>query len=164
MFFPWKLTARNWFPSDSILKRNAIVFGGYEESRWVVTYWSFLFPAVERYNPQENRWHTIAPMGTRRKHLGCAVYQDMIYAVGGRDDTTELSSAERYNPRTNQWSPVVAMTSRRSGVSASCWELCKQAQKGVQMECSVSYTRAPRRWSAGLHVLYFQLSQLSRCF
>ncbi|TKC38133.1 hypothetical protein EI555_009644, partial [Monodon monoceros] len=73
---------------------------------------------VERYNPQENRWHTIAPMGTRRKHLGCAVYQDMIYAVGGRDDTTELSSAERYNPRTNQWSPVVAMTSRRSGVSA----------------------------------------------
>lgn len=55
-------------------------------------------------------------MGTRRKHLGCAVYQDMIYSVGGRDDTTELSSAERYNPRTNQWSPVVAMTSRRSGV------------------------------------------------
>lgn len=82
-----------------------------------------LFTAVERYNPQENRWHTIAPMGTRRKHLGCAVYQDMIYAVGGRDDTTELSSAERYNPRTNQWSPVVAMTSRRSGVSASYWEL-----------------------------------------
>lgn len=75
-------------------------------------------PAVERYSPQENRWHTTAPMGTRRKHLGCAVYQDMIYAVGGRDDTTELSSAERFNPRANQWSPVVAMTSRRSGVSA----------------------------------------------
>lgn len=74
-------------------------------------------PSVERYNPQENRWHTVSPMGTRRKHLGCAVYQDMIYSVGGRDDTTELSSAERYNPRTNQWSPVVAMTSRRSGVS-----------------------------------------------
>lgn len=83
----------------------------------MVTHCFFFSPAVERYNPQENRWHTIAPMGTRRKHLGCAVYQDMIYAVGGRDDTTELSSAERYNPRTNQWSPVVAMTSRRSGVS-----------------------------------------------
>lgn len=89
----------------------------------------FLFPAVERYNPQENRWHTIAPMGTRRKHLGCAVYQDMIYAVGGRDDTTELSSAERYNPRTNQWSPVVAMTSRRSGVSAWLLETEKQVPK-----------------------------------
>lgn len=77
----------------------------------------YFLPIVERYSPQENRWHTIAPMGTRRKHLGCSVYQDMIYAVGGRDDTTELSSAERFNPRTNQWSPVVAMTSRRSGVS-----------------------------------------------
>uniref|UniRef100_A0A3B4B2J2 Kelch-like protein 20 n=1 Tax=Periophthalmus magnuspinnatus TaxID=409849 RepID=A0A3B4B2J2_9GOBI len=74
------------------------------------------YGTLERYNPQENRWHTVSPMGTRRKHLGCAVYQDMIYSVGGRDDTTELSSAERYNPRTNQWSPVVAMTSRRSGV------------------------------------------------
>lgn len=41
----------------------------------------------------------------------------MIYAVGGRDDTTELSSTERYNPQTNTWQPVVAMTSRRSGVS-----------------------------------------------
>lgn len=56
-------------------------------------------------------------MGTRRKHLGVAVYNNMIYAVGGRDDTTELSSAERYNPQTNTWQPVVAMTSRRSGVS-----------------------------------------------
>lgn len=55
-------------------------------------------------------------MGTRRKHLGCAIYNNMIYAVGGRDDTTELSSAERYNPQTNQWQPIVAMTSRRSGV------------------------------------------------
>ena len=56
-------------------------------------------------------------MGTRRKHLGVAVYNNLIYAVGGRDDATELSSAERYNPQNNNWQPVVAMTSRRSGVS-----------------------------------------------
>lgn len=58
-------------------------------------------------------------MSTRRKHLGCAVYNNWIYAVGGRDDATELSSAERYNPHTNTWSPIVAMSSRRSGVSVS---------------------------------------------
>lgn len=76
-------------------------------------------------------------MGTRRKHLGCAVYQDMIYAVGGRDDTTELSSAERYNPRTNQWSPVVAMTSRRSGVSAQLLKtLGKEQQERAMQESS----------------------------
>ncbi|KAG1697204.1 Kelch-like protein 20 [Nymphon striatum] len=71
---------------------------------------------IERYDPKTNRWTPVTPMGTRRKHLGCAVFNDMIFAVGGRDDTTELSSAEKYNPQTNQWSPVVAMTSRRSGV------------------------------------------------
>lgn len=58
-------------------------------------------------------------MSTRRKHLGCAVFNNYIYAVGGRDDCMELSSAERYNPHTNTWSPIVAMTSRRSGVSIS---------------------------------------------
>jgi len=74
---------------------------------------------VERYDPRLNRWMSVAPMGTRRKHLGVAVYLNMIYAVGGRDDATELSSAERYNPQTNTWQPVVAMTSRRSGVCAT---------------------------------------------
>ena len=77
---------------------------------------SLKYFSVERYDPRTNRWTPVSPMGTRRKHLGVAVYNNMIYAVGGRDDTTELSSAERYNPQTNSWQPVVAMTSRRSGV------------------------------------------------
>lgn len=77
--------------------------------------------SVERYDPRMNKWTAVAPMGTRRKHLGCAVYNGFLYAVGGRDDATELSSAERYNPQTNQWSAVVAMSSRRSGVSQSPW-------------------------------------------
>ena len=73
--------------------------------------------AVECYDPKTNRWTMVPPMSTRRKHLGCAVFNNMIYAVGGRDDCTELSSAERYSPATKQWSPIVAMSSRRSGVS-----------------------------------------------
>jgi kelch-like protein 20 len=58
----------------------------------------------------------MAPMITKRKHLGCAVYNDFIYAVGGRDDLTELNSVERYNPSTNQWHACQSMKSRRSGV------------------------------------------------
>lgn len=65
---------------------------------------------------RQNKWCAVSPMSTRRKHLGCAVFNNYIYAVGGRDDCMELSSAERYNPHTNTWSPIVAMTSRRSGV------------------------------------------------
>jgi kelch-like protein 20 len=71
-------------------------------------------------------------MSTRRKHLGCAVFNNMIYAVGGRDDCMELSSAERYNPHTNSWSPIVAMTSRRSGVSArSCNGRCSKINSWI---------------------------------
>ena len=39
-----------------------------------------------------------------------------FFLVGGRDDTTELSSAEKYEAKTNTWTPVVALNSRRSGV------------------------------------------------
>ena len=28
--------------------------------------------SVERYDPQKNTWTVMAPMSTRRKHLGCA--------------------------------------------------------------------------------------------
>lgn len=89
-----------------------------------------LISAVERYDPRSNRWTPVSPMGTRRKHLGVAVYNNMIYAVGGRDDTTELSSAERYNPQTNTWQAVVAMTSRRSGVRGllKSWARCLLSQ------------------------------------
>ena len=51
--------------------------------------------------------------------MGCAVFKNYIYAVGGRDDSSELNSAERYNPNTNQWQPVVSMKSKRSGVGLS---------------------------------------------
>ena len=81
-------------------------------NRLKITFYLFF-----RYDPIKNTWCAMAPMSTRRKHLGCAVFNNMIYAVGGRDDCTELSSAERYNPATNSWSPIVAMMSRRSGVS-----------------------------------------------
>jgi hypothetical protein len=41
---------------------------------------------------------------------------EYIDAVGGRDDSTELSTVERFDPKTNQCSPVMAMNSKRSEV------------------------------------------------
>ena len=35
---------------------------------------------VERYDPRKNQWAPMSPMSTRRKHLGCAVFNNMIYA------------------------------------------------------------------------------------
>lgn len=69
-----------------------------------------------RYNPQTNEWEEVAPMLARRKHLGAAALNGKLYAAGGRNDTTELSSVESYNPLANQWTSVVAMATRRSGI------------------------------------------------
>ena len=72
--------------------------------------------AACRYNPQRDEWESVAPMLARRKHLGAACLDGKLYAAGGRNDTTELSSVESYDPATNQWTSVVAMATRRSGV------------------------------------------------
>lgn len=88
--------------------------------------------SVEKYNPKNDTWQVRTPrccqffksfkfqkvcaMSTARKHLGCAVYNDYIYAVGGRDDCTELNSVERYCDKDDRWTPVVAMQMKRSGV------------------------------------------------
>lgn len=33
---------------------------------------------VERYDPKTNKWMSVSSMTTRRKHLGCAVYNGFI--------------------------------------------------------------------------------------
>ena len=43
-----------------------------------------------------NQWVLVAPMLTRRKHLGVAVLDNIIFAVGGRDEQSELNTVERY--------------------------------------------------------------------
>ena len=35
-------------------------------------------------------------MHSKRKHLGVAVLDSVIYAVGGRDELSELNSVEKY--------------------------------------------------------------------
>ena len=86
-----------------------------------------------RYDPAKDEWSEVCPMAVPRKHLGLAVLDGLLYAAGGRNHTTELSSVERcarvvnmighmialigrYDPDLDQWSSVVAMTCCRSGV------------------------------------------------
>ena len=65
-------------------------------------------------------------MSTARKHLGCAVYQDFIYAVGGRDDTTELNSVERYSDKGNsKLNTNLLLTQIRQLLEACCCDANK---------------------------------------
>ena len=67
--------------------------------------------AMEQYDPHQNKWSPVSQMSTNPKHLGCALFNNFVYAVGGTDDCMELSSAERYDPYSHTWNPIVAMTS-----------------------------------------------------
>uniref|UniRef100_A0A8B9QTH7 Kelch-like protein 20 n=1 Tax=Anas platyrhynchos TaxID=8839 RepID=A0A8B9QTH7_ANAPL len=61
---------------------------------------------VERYNPQENRWHTI---------VGLAVVNGQLMAVGGFDGTTYLKTIEVFDPDANTWRLYGGMNYRRLG-------------------------------------------------
>ena len=56
-------------------------------------------------------------MTVRRCRLGLTVLNGRVFACGGYDGTSFLSSVEFYDPYSNQWQYVASMTQRRSRVS-----------------------------------------------
>lgn len=50
---------------------------------------------VECFDPKTSKWETLTPMLTHRHGLGVAVLSGPIYAVGGHDGWSYLSSVER---------------------------------------------------------------------
>ncbi|TRY94447.1 hypothetical protein DNTS_011369, partial [Danionella cerebrum] len=89
------------------------------DTMFIVGGWSQCAPscAVERFYPFYNEWRTMAPMLKRCGDVGVCSSSGMIFAVGGRDDITCVSSVERYDANTDTWSSEVAsLSSPRSGV------------------------------------------------
>ena len=68
-----------------------------------------------RYDPERDQWQLVAPMLTRRIGVGVAVINRLLYAVGGFDGTSRLSSCECYNPELDEWKTMAAMNTVRSG-------------------------------------------------
>ena len=58
---------------------------------------------VERYDPKKNCWTLMAPMSTRRKHLGCAVFNNMIYAGKVQEYATPKSAMSNFFLLHNGW-------------------------------------------------------------
>ncbi|KAK2511235.1 Keap1 [Columba livia] len=68
-----------------------------------------------RYEPERDEWQLVAPMLSRRIGVGVAVLNRLLYAVGGFDGTTRLSSAECYHPEHDSWRAIAPMATIRSG-------------------------------------------------
>lgn len=68
---------------------------------------------AEYYDPKVGKWTEISRMNQCRFGVGCAVLNDMVYAVGGSDGTN-LKTVERYDPDSNTWKMVASMSTARS--------------------------------------------------
>ncbi len=54
--------------------------------------------STEVYFPQNNSWSSADSMPTPRIHLGLAMVNDVLYAIGGFDGTKWLDANEKYTP------------------------------------------------------------------
>lgn len=62
-----------------------------------------------RYDPVFDQWQEMASMNVARSELGLTVLDGFLYAVGGWEGVSRLSSVERYDPNTNKWQFVSSM-------------------------------------------------------
>lgn len=74
---------------------------------------------VEQYSPAKDSWRELAPMSTKRRGVGVAILNGLLYAVGGSDGVQALRSAECYDARTNTWSSISDLNEERSSVAAA---------------------------------------------
>jgi hypothetical protein len=66
----------------------------------------------EKYNPETNTWTHIPDMHNARYLFSMVVIDDMIFAIGGENDETSLSSVEYFDDRKNKWFVCLFVSSR----------------------------------------------------
>jgi N-acetylneuraminic acid mutarotase len=80
----------------------------------------------------ENTWTQKTPMQQARSHMGVAVVEDKIYAIGGFNmsgwnygnstETNIVSTNEEYNPATDTWTFKTPMPTSRMDFAISVWK------------------------------------------
>ena len=71
------------------------------------------------YVSAEARWKPIAATGSKRQQFGAAVLGGRLYALGGSDGSSQLSSCEMYDPAKARWEPIAAMGSKRHWIAVT---------------------------------------------
>ena len=68
------------------------------------------------------RWTDAAPIPTPREHMSATSDGTYVYAVGGRNLSSDKNSAafERFDPATGAWQTMPNMPTPRGGVAATC--------------------------------------------
>ena len=75
------------------------------------------YMSVEKYDFRVDQWESVAELNSRRRHVGVAALDGLIYAIGGHDGEQHLNTVECYNVEANQWEIVEPMMTQRRGVA-----------------------------------------------
>eukprot|EP00039_Didymoeca_costata_P001922 m.56275 g.56275 ORF g.56275 m.56275 type:complete len:246 (+) comp11028_c0_seq2:100-837(+) len=71
---------------------------------------------VERYNPDNNTWTLVKPLGQARAHVCLIGYQGKLWAIGGYDGEHASQRVECYDPVKDKWENGPPLLEKRSVV------------------------------------------------
>ena len=73
----------------------------------------------EEYNPTTNTWVSKTPMPTPREEFAIAVYQNMIYCIGGSTGNDTVGVNEVYYPENDSWSTKARIPTPEANIQAN---------------------------------------------
>ncbi|VDM54675.1 unnamed protein product [Angiostrongylus costaricensis] len=86
--------------------------------------------SVDTFDPDSQRWNSLAPLQQRRCRCGVVKAGDLIYAIGGFNGTARIKSVEIYDPRRDLWLTGPFMEARRSTLGVAVLDGCIVAVGG----------------------------------
>ncbi|KAM9858264.1 kelch-like protein 22 isoform 2-T3 [Aulostomus maculatus] len=104
-----------------------------------------------RYDPRHNKWCSIQPLQQQHADHCVCVVGGYIYAIGGRDYSSELDTVERYDPHTNAWefmSPLKREVYAHAGavVDGKIYITCGRRGRGYLKE-TYCFDPAANHWT-----------------
>ncbi|XP_028272757.1 kelch-like protein 10, partial [Parambassis ranga] len=107
--------------------------------------------SVRRFDLSTRTWQEVAPMYYRRGCVSVTVLNGCIYAMGGYDEHTHLSSAEFYQPETNQWLKIAPMHDQRSDASCTALNgriyICGGYDGNEELRSAECYNPETNQWT-----------------
>jgi hypothetical protein len=71
--------------------------------------------ALDRYDPEDDRWQRLPDMPTARGGLAAAIADGNLFALGGETPTRVMAAVESYNIAGRGWSRAASMRTPRHG-------------------------------------------------
>jgi N-acetylneuraminic acid mutarotase len=108
---------------------------------------------AERYDPATNAWEALANMSTARRGVACAVLNGKLYAIGGRELESRLTSVEVFDPSNGNWYAGVSLSSEVSDGSAitvdgKIYHVGGQNSSGGEFNQVLCFDPLTSQWSA----------------